>query len=101
VFLAIAFALDSLKNFFTVHSDMLRGINPDTHLVTFYTQHSQRDLVADHYRLTDSPSQNKHWILLNMIFVALQMSLLAGTTNPLAPRPDDGSSAATWQRTAS
>jgi hypothetical protein len=58
------FALDSLVDLFTVHSYVLRSIDPDPHLISFDSQDCDRDITSDHDRLASPSRQNKHDFLL-------------------------------------
>src|SRR5690349_19730322 len=50
--IALLLALDALVNLFPVHGDVLRSVDADANLVSFNSKHGDRDVVADHHRLT-------------------------------------------------
>ena len=56
--------LDALVDFLTVHSNFLRRIHTDTHLISFDAQYSHGDVITDHQGLSDPASQNQHSFLL-------------------------------------
>ncbi len=62
--LLIFFFLNALVNFFAMNSNLFRRIDPNTHLVTFHTQHSDSDIITHHQGLSDPTSQNQHSFLL-------------------------------------
>jgi len=56
----VHFALDALVDLFAVNCNILRGVDPDAHLVALYAQYRDRDLVADHHGFANSPRQYQH-----------------------------------------
>ena len=52
-------------NFFTVHSNLFRGIHTDTHLISFYAEHGHSDFAITNNQAFCAPtSQNQHTFLL-------------------------------------
>jgi hypothetical protein len=58
--LGIFFALDALVDFLAMHGHIFRGIDPDTYLVAFDTQHRDGYVVANHHRLANASRQYQH-----------------------------------------
>jgi len=52
--------LDTPVDFFPVNSNVFGCANSKSNLVTFYTQHCNDDVVADHEGFTDAPCQDQH-----------------------------------------
>lgn len=61
------FSLDPLINFFTVNRNFLWGIDTNTNLIAFYSQYRNCYLIAYHECFTNSTSQNKHSLLLEIL----------------------------------
>jgi hypothetical protein len=58
------FVLDALVDFFTMDGHVFRGVNPNSDLIAFDTQHGNGDFVTYHQGFTDSASQYKHCVFL-------------------------------------
>ncbi|KOO19256.1 hypothetical protein AC068_07915 [Morganella morganii] len=61
------FSLDPLVNFFTVNRNLFWGVDTNSYLVSFNTQYSHCYLIAYHECFTNSTSQNKHSLLLEIL----------------------------------
>ncbi|OBU06079.1 hypothetical protein AYY17_07150 [Morganella psychrotolerans] len=61
------FSLDPLVNFFTVNRNFFGGVDTNSYLVTFNTQYRHCYLIAYHECFTNSTSQNKHSLLLEIL----------------------------------
>jgi len=48
-------ALDALVDFFSVNSNFFGGTYADSDLISFDAQHSHRDVITNHQRLTNPP----------------------------------------------
>src|ERR1700722_18504465 len=56
----VLFALDALVDLFTVNRDVFWCIHANTDLIALHTQDGNRNFVADHHGLADSPGQYQH-----------------------------------------
>src|SRR5262245_57512933 len=56
----LLFALDALVDLFAVDRDMLRSVDSDSDLVPLHPENGHSNVVADHYRLANTPRQNQH-----------------------------------------
>jgi hypothetical protein len=55
-----SFSTDALVDLLAVHRDILRRIDPDTHLIAFEAEYGDRDVVSDPQRFALSSSQYQH-----------------------------------------
>src|SRR3546814_6347870 len=57
--------LDTQVNFLSVHRDLFRGVDANTHLVSFDAEHGHGDFaIANNQALCAPTSQNQHTFLL-------------------------------------
>jgi hypothetical protein len=54
------FALNPLKDFFPVDSDLARRVYAQPYLIAFDTEHCDSDIVANDHRLPNPPGQDQH-----------------------------------------
>src|SRR5687767_4539856 len=60
-------APDGVVDLLAVDADLLRGVDPQTHLVAADVDHGDLDVVADHDRLVSLTGQHQHvWLLPGM-----------------------------------
>ena len=55
-----AFFKNSLVNFFPVYLDFGRRLDPDTYLISFYSEYRNDDIITDDKFLPDTPCQYEH-----------------------------------------
>src|SRR5690606_6001454 len=81
------FSLDPFVNFFTVHGNVLGGINANPDLIALYAQHRNRHTIANHDGFANTAGNNQH--TLAPCCVSITQSLPSFVASSPAQAPDD------------